>query len=823
MRIVKQEKAPCFTKNVVWVHFRKKKLVAEIFDRGKWRDLVNNDIDFELSNDPNTFLNGDGKFTNIALLLSDNEDLSAYNENGVVKLKFNNRKPSNTGSKGYVILRKNKTINDQILEDNTIYEIRYDFDLNGDNIQLPNNVVLRFNGGSFKNGTVFGTGLAADGDIRNTVNAKVFSKGVNLNTADSFTASNIGMVSGENGSGFNDEILDSVLSRKAKLVLDGKYYFTKNHVISNDLTISGGTILLKSNLFENIEQGVSVSFIDINICSTEQILIEKKEELDYLIGDIIFENCVIEDCSIIRLYGADVPYQTTPHGLRSFVVKNCYINTSLTLAVLNDLCVSDKFLFSGNIVKNMQYSLINLGETNEFSNTGDKVEYWADIIFSNNNITGVVSKNNTSYNTTIIADGQNKLFFNNNIISDIITTNESGVAYECYASVNEYYFTNNLCKNIVHLPSSGNEQSTWPEMFKSKSSGTVRHASNNEWIIDFNECREICKDAGVLWTDEKFSQISFISLFGFVDKINELRFDNNIIKVLNGSLILRSSSAPIVKSYFRNNIMLIDKVKQPSVLLPDWNKDVKLIHILNNNIYSKDEMFYLTRTPSKETQNPNCQISVCGNIFNKFPSITGTGNVVINNNHYYESIYNSLSSVCYFDVQTKDEISTYVTFPEINGTIKIYDNVYASIDIQHRFSDGSLTIYYSNVTIDTDVIFNLQNEIKYYRFVNSDGKINLIDNYGNIVMDNGRYDKIYENERLQIACKISSDNKEKFFYITFKKPMLINLRTAPSNIGIIKTIIENKYNIGEYKFDKTLKKPLWWNGAAWVDANGVAQ
>lgn len=377
MRIVKQEKAPCFTKNVVWVHFRKKKLVAEIFDRGKWRDLVNNDIDFELSNDPNTFLNGDGKFTNIALLLSDNEDLSAYNENGVVKLKFNNRKPSNTGSKGYVILRKNKTINDQILEDNTIYEIRYDFDLNGDNIQLPNNVVLRFNGGSFKNGTVFGTGLAAD--------------------------------------------------------------------------------------------------------------------------------------------------------------------------------------------------------------------------------------------------------------------------------------------------------------------------------------------------------------------------------------------------------------------------------------------------------------AVCGNIFNKFPSITGTGNVVINNNHYYESIYNSLSSVCYFDVQTKDEISTYVTFPEINGTIKIYDNVYASIDIQHRFSDGSLTIYYSNVTIDTDVIFNLQNEIKYYRFVNSDGKINLIDNYGNIVMDNGRYDKIYENERLQIACKISSDNKEKFFYITFKKPMLINLRTAPSNIGIIKTIIENKYNIGEYKFDKTLKKPLWWNGAAWVDANGVAQ
>lgn len=44
MRIIKQEKAPCFTKNAIWVHFRKKKLVAEIFDRGKWRDLVNDDV-----------------------------------------------------------------------------------------------------------------------------------------------------------------------------------------------------------------------------------------------------------------------------------------------------------------------------------------------------------------------------------------------------------------------------------------------------------------------------------------------------------------------------------------------------------------------------------------------------------------------------------------------------------------------------------------------------------------------------------------------------------------------------------------------------------
>lgn len=90
--------------------------------------------------------------------LVDEEDLT---EASCHVIKFKDRKYNNTlaSGLGYKILRKNwvngKNIltQDMINEPNTIYEIRYDFDLNGVTINIPNNCILKFNGGKFNNGT----------------------------------------------------------------------------------------------------------------------------------------------------------------------------------------------------------------------------------------------------------------------------------------------------------------------------------------------------------------------------------------------------------------------------------------------------------------------------------------------------------------------------------------------------------------------------------------------------------------------------------------------------------------------------------------------
>lgn len=69
-------------------------------------------------------------------------------------LQFKNR--STLDGMGYVILRKNKTFAEQVTQANTIYEIRYDFDLNGEQINIPSYSILFFNGGSLSNGTISG-------------------------------------------------------------------------------------------------------------------------------------------------------------------------------------------------------------------------------------------------------------------------------------------------------------------------------------------------------------------------------------------------------------------------------------------------------------------------------------------------------------------------------------------------------------------------------------------------------------------------------------------------------------------------------------------
>ena len=92
--------------------------------------------------------------------IADDEDLIGVNNR--LKLKDRVYDPDNFSGKGYVILRKNIVEGKNILtqeminEPNTIYEIRYDFDLNGTEITLSENCVLKFNGGSLSNGTING-------------------------------------------------------------------------------------------------------------------------------------------------------------------------------------------------------------------------------------------------------------------------------------------------------------------------------------------------------------------------------------------------------------------------------------------------------------------------------------------------------------------------------------------------------------------------------------------------------------------------------------------------------------------------------------------
>ena len=80
-------------------------------------------------------------------------------------LKFADR--NNLNGLGYVILRRNKTFAEQVVLANTIYEVRYDFNLGGDTINLPSGSILHFVGGSLDDGTIVGNGseIVADNSV----------------------------------------------------------------------------------------------------------------------------------------------------------------------------------------------------------------------------------------------------------------------------------------------------------------------------------------------------------------------------------------------------------------------------------------------------------------------------------------------------------------------------------------------------------------------------------------------------------------------------------------------------------------------------------
>lgn len=99
----------------------------------------------------------------------DEEDLTTVPqspEKNVIRFKNRIYDEANASGKGYKILRKywkkvngvrkNILTQDMINEPNTVYEIRYDFDLNGAEIQIKEGCVLNFVGGSLSNGTING-------------------------------------------------------------------------------------------------------------------------------------------------------------------------------------------------------------------------------------------------------------------------------------------------------------------------------------------------------------------------------------------------------------------------------------------------------------------------------------------------------------------------------------------------------------------------------------------------------------------------------------------------------------------------------------------
>lgn len=112
---------------------------------------------------------------------ADEEDLTVEHSSllGIDTLKLADR-PSTDGM-GYIILRKNKSFVKQVTKANTIYEIRYEFNLDGTEVNIPKNCVLKFDGGKIKNGTLICNNSIINAPLINIFGSDLVFEGTFIN------------------------------------------------------------------------------------------------------------------------------------------------------------------------------------------------------------------------------------------------------------------------------------------------------------------------------------------------------------------------------------------------------------------------------------------------------------------------------------------------------------------------------------------------------------------------------------------------------------------------------------------------------------------
>ena len=196
-------------------------------------------------------------------ILPDEEDItqSAIDGQGNTYLSLKDREynPSEFSGKGYKILRKNiieiedenfnkvkKNIltKEMINEPNTIYEIRYDFDLNGKEISIKEGCVLNFVGGSLSNGILANIGKCINTNNGFKVNIKSFSKTLNFIKTSWFS------VNENSQPEHNLNILQTALDEGLSIIIDttkDKFDDGIGIMLNSPLKIKDGKITIKGN------------------------------------------------------------------------------------------------------------------------------------------------------------------------------------------------------------------------------------------------------------------------------------------------------------------------------------------------------------------------------------------------------------------------------------------------------------------------------------------------------------------------------------------------------------------------------------------------
>lgn len=220
--------------------------------------------------------------------------------------EYNDNRIAIDSSKGYKILKKSKSFVEQVTKENTIYEIRHEFNLNNNEVIIPENCVLKFNGGTIINGTITFNNTLLDGQVNivdSILNGTISNKYIHSTWFPTKTTTNNNLVSA----------IKIVCNSSSTFIFDpGVYNFTerifvygncniigvnKNNVIINAINCDdffvmfgsdkkGGTPMCWSGIMSNITFIAKTGGKYINFLGM------------YLVSDCEISDCVVDISSL---------------------------------------------------------------------------------------------------------------------------------------------------------------------------------------------------------------------------------------------------------------------------------------------------------------------------------------------------------------------------------------------------------------------------------------------------------------------------------------------------------------------------------------------
>ena len=244
-------------------------------------------------------LNSGGAITNFP----DDEDLTV--KDGKLKFKDKAYDPNNYSGFGRKYLRRNMVdgvnvlTQEMISNPNTKYIIQYDYDLNEEEITIPEGCVLQFEGGSLSNGTII---------CNNTIFVGTNSS-LNINIEGTFINQNYIIPKGIDVS----DILQKIIDLNNALYLErGTYLLSKPLRVKSSSSIIGegsgytGTILRAASEIDNIittEAENEESHATRNFVTIRNITIDGNKKAKYGVRLVRDANCYlselfIENCGI---------------------------------------------------------------------------------------------------------------------------------------------------------------------------------------------------------------------------------------------------------------------------------------------------------------------------------------------------------------------------------------------------------------------------------------------------------------------------------------------------------------------------------------------